>query len=86
MPPLQSMTQFAGLTKTSGLKACELKAETVTSRHFVLGNITLRAGLNNKPPKKQTHHIQLIFSNLSTLQYMHDSLQKVNFAIDFFVL
>jgi len=80
------MTQFAGSTKTSGLEACELKAETVTSRHFVLWNITLRVGFSSNPQNNQTHYIKLILSNLSALQYMHDSLQKVSYRIYFFLL
>jgi len=43
------MTQFAGPTKTSDLKAYQLKAETANSRHLVLGNITFRVGLRNNP-------------------------------------
>jgi len=51
-----------------------------------LGNITLRVGLSNNPQNNQTHYIKLILSNLCALQYMHDSLQKVNYRIDFFLL
>jgi len=68
------MTKLAGPTKTSELEAYELKAETATSRDFVLGNITLPVGLNHTNRK---HCIKLTLSNLSALQHMHNTLQKV---------
>jgi len=57
------MTQFAGPSKTSGFEACELRAETAISRHFALGNITLRVSLSNNTQNNQTHYLKLIFSN-----------------------
>jgi len=55
------MTKLAGPTKTSELEAYELKAETATSRDFVLGNIMLPVGLNHNPlnQPKTLHQINL---------------------------
>jgi len=35
-------------------------AEPATSRHFILGSITLRVGLSNNPQNNQTYYIKVI--------------------------